>query len=730
MLPKPFIRLCVSPQRGQADKYYTAMLRSLLYRSLSYGLLLTFFVVGTLDLSAQQLPYEGALKERAPELKHVRGNKLRAYRISLHTGQPIQDEVADSLTLGTHRYTAPESRSLGVAYAANANAPWQSKIFFDRWDLPDFIYSSGFQGRLFTPDRTLFYDTRTPFTFVHYRKNFGDDVLEEVLTGTLSTNLGRAINIGITGDYIGSAGYYSSSKSKTLNYRIFGSYRSDRYDLWTYIANDDHRQAENGGINNPDYILNPENYTSGRVRITSKDVPVNLPNDILYNRLTVGHGFLSHRYKLGTRRTIQVIDSIGGKANASMQKSSLMEVASKGVKPQREAVVRDSSFFVPVGSISHQVYYTKQRRRMVSRVQDERWLTFFGEPKANQIYDDSNTLVGVLPNDTAQQISLHNSLSLALHEGFRPWVKAGLNAYLRSEQHWISIPNTTTRAYHNAIRSYSIYAGGELARQTGKGLNFSVQGEVGVAGADLGAFTFKGEVLTKFRFIGKDFGLKADASLSNGPAPDFSVHHHGTWAWWDKDLRQIRRLELGAKADLTSWGTWAELRTASLQNQIYWLRSGEVAQYEPLMQVNMLRLGHSYRWGVLGWELEGAYQLTTNENILPLPKLTARGDLYLDFYLLGILQTQIGIEGYWHSAYHAPYYHPAIMQFVNQNEAKVGGEAPLLNAYANFRHKNTRFYVRMFNAGEILMRSKRESMYRYVYNPMHLQVGLVVDLRN
>lgn len=70
------------------------------------------------------------------------------------------------------------------------------------------------------------------------------------------------------------------------------------------------------------------------------------------------------------------------------------------------------------------------------------------------------------------------------------------------------------------------------------------------------------------------------------------------------------------------------------------------------------------------------------------------------------------------------------MQFVNQNEAKVGGEAPLVNAYVNFRHKNTRFYARLFNAGEAVMRSKRQSMHSYVYNPMHLQIGLVVDLRN
>ena len=83
-----------------------------------------------------------------------------------------------------------------------------------------------------------------------------------------------------------------------------------------------------------------------------------------------------------------------------------------------------------------------------------------------------------------------------------------------------------------------------------------------------------------------------------------------------------------------------------------------------------------------------------------------------------------------HTAYHAPYYTPTDQQFALQSEGSVGGQAPLLIAYANFRLKRARFFLQMYNVGEALMTNERLSMYKYPYNPMHLSAGVVVDLNN
>ena len=104
--------------------------------------------------------------------------------------------------------------------------------------------------------------------------------------------------------------------------------------------------------------------------------------------------------------------------------------------------------------------------------------------------------------------------------------------------------------------------------------------------------------------------------------------------------------------------------------------------------------------------------------------------MYLRFLLAKVLRVDLGVKGYWHSAYHAPYYMPTDQQFALQTEGNVGGQAPLLIAYANFCLKRARFFLQMYNVGEAFMTNERLSMYKYPYNPMHLSAGVVVDLNN
>lgn len=698
--------------------------------------IVTVGLVSSLSLYAQyEAPKE---KKISAEEKARRGDKLKGYRIRPYTGIPEQVNLQDTIALSTHNYVAPERRSLGVAYAGNANQPWQSKIFFDRSaKVHDFVALTGYQGMLYSPDNVLFYDTKVPLTFVHYRKNFSDDVLEEVLNGTISVNLNKKINLGISADHVSALGYYSNSKSRNIDYRIFGSYTSDRYDLWAYISNDYYKQQENGGISDMSYINDPDKYNSGRVKISSLDVPIVL-NEALFNRIRSGNAFLSHRYKLGYKKKVEGVYATEAKTKTNPKGQG--EEQKESMTMPTEAKL-DSLVFVPVGSISHQLHYNKSSRRMIAPSASDTWGTIWGTPVVNALTTTNTTTdasgattttttTSIQPNDITEFKTLKNTLSLSLLEGFRPWVKAGLSAYIRSENYWAHSLDVTTKSKETSEKSYSLFAGGELARYSGKGLNFSARGEVGILGRDLGAVTLEGEIKTKFNFLKKDFALRLDGRLLNFRPAYFLLHNHHTWAWEDKDFNFTRRLELGAKAELSSFGTWAELRTASLQNHIYWTSDAKTEQNSELIQMSMLRAGHAYNIGFLGWSLEGAYQLSSNNSVIAVPSLSLRADLYFDFMIAKVLQVQLGAEAYWHSAYNAPYYHPAVMQFVNQSSEEIGGKAPLLNAYANFRMRTTRFYVRMFNIGEMLFNPARETMKNYVYNPMHLEAGVVIDLKN
>ena len=81
--------------------------------------------------------------------------------------------------------------------------------------------------------------------------------------------------------------------------------------------------------------------------------------------------------------------------------------------------------------------------------------------------------------------------------------------------------------------------------------------------------------------------------------------------------------------------------------------------------------------------------------MLPLPSLNAYTNLCIDFRIARVLRTQIGVDLRWFTKYYAPTYSPIIGQYAVQDAetaVKIGGY-PIINAYANFHLKRTRFYV-------------------------------------
>ena len=88
----------------------------------------------------------------------------------------------------------------------------------------------------------------------------GSESKNERLKGTLTMNFGPKINVGGDLDYIYSRGYYKNNGNKLLSYRLFGSYKSDRYEAHAYLSNFNFINYENGGLANASVITNPDQY--------------------------------------------------------------------------------------------------------------------------------------------------------------------------------------------------------------------------------------------------------------------------------------------------------------------------------------------------------------------------------------------------------------------------------------------------------------------------------------
>jgi hypothetical protein len=332
-------------------------------------------------------------------------------------------------------------------------------------------------------------------------------------------------------------------------------------------------------------------------------------------------------------------------------------------------------------------------------------------------------------HDFTEMWNIKNTIGLSLREGFHDWVKFGLTAFVHFEKRRFFLPEDSARSTV-VYDEFSTYLGAELSKQYGQLLTYRARGELCLAGSDLGEFRAEGDMKTQFRLMGKDASVKATGYIKNLTPAFYLRHHHGRYFRWDEPFKNIQRINLGGEVDIRQTRTRMSAGVESIQNFVYFGREEYPEQYENNLQVINVRLKQDFRYRAFGWENEVAWQLSSDKSVLPLPQIAAYSNVYLDFTYAKVLDIQLGADAHYFTSYHAPYYEPATQQFQTQGEKTIGNY-PIVNAYANFRLKQTRFFISAYNLGSLFITpTEYFSLLHYPLNPMRMLVGISFYLNN
>lgn len=661
-------------------------------------------------------------------------------RINAYHLTPLGDRIEarmDTNRLNTGNSTLMEGRSVAVAYTGNIASPAQSRIFSERKEARDFIFADAYDYFITTPENACFYDTKVPYTSALYTRAGSSDRLEEQLKVLLTSNFGKKINIGGDFDYIYSRGHYDSNGNKLINYRIFGNYRSDRYEAYAFIRNFNMVNSENGGIIDDRYITHPEKYADKNRDVDSKAIPTRFSKT--WNRVRSKNFFLSHRYNLGFYREM-TDNELENKRKRDEKKIQLAELAKKdntdentsqiAPETEEEEGLHDYEVFVPVSSLIHTFEYNAFRRRFISRDTEGTDTCY-----ADRYFPADSSL-----NDIASGRIIKNTIALSLREGFHDWAKFGLTAFVRFENRSFtlqdSILTTDSSAFSRTTeKESSVYLGGEISKRRGKVLTYQGRGEFCFVGDDQGEFRLSGDIQTKFRLLGKEAYIQADGYIRNVTPAFFQRHNHSRYFWWDHtktlaSFDKINQTYLGGTVSVEQTRTLLSAGVENVKNYVYFETTGASAQYGKNIQVLTARMKQDFRYRALGWENEVVYQKSSNENVLPLPELSIYSNLFLTFKYAKVLTIQLGADVHYHTRYYAPYYEPATQQFQNQEQQKIG-DYPLVNGYVNFHLKQARFFVKGYNLSSLFIdHPEYFSMVHYPLNPMVIKLGVAVTFNN
>jgi len=639
---------------------------------------------------------------------------LYQWKVTRRLGNIIPITV-DTLHAGFQNTNDPAGPTGQYNYLGNLGSPRMSRIFFDRKEESQFFFTDLYDQSVLRPEDVTFTNTLSPFTNLTYYKSFNSRNSEERFKSYFAINANKKLGFGFYIDYIYGRGMYNNQSTALFNGGLFASYRGDKYDLHFIFNNDNLKMRENGGITDDRYITDPLEMAEGKKQYASTDIPTVLNK--IWNHNTSYHGFLTHRYNLG------------------FYKNKVDSLANDSIKALPDSIDIEKEF-VPVTSFIHTLELDLNGRKYITQ-----------DDAQNRQYFE-HTYFGNDSIDQNRRTSVRNTFGISLREGFNKWAKAGLTAFLTHEYRDFTLPDTTDVPDQRIIKHYKenvVYVGGELIKEQGKLLHYKVLGEFAVAGEDAGQFRVEGNGDLNLKLFGDSVRLDVNAYVKNLNPIFYYRNFHSKHYWWDNsDLSKIMRTRIEGKLTSKRLGTTLRAGVENIKNYTYlantsvpitnsageitsFKNNAAVRQHSGNIQVFTAMLQQKLQFGIFHLDGEIAYQKSSEQSILPLPELSAYGNLYLQTALVkNVLQVSLGADVRYFTKYNAPDYSPVIGQFYLQNpenQVAIGGH-PMINVYANLHWKRTRIFLMMYNVNQNSGNSRYFLAPHYPISPRILKLGI------
>lgn len=638
----------------------------------------------------------------------------------------------------------------------NLGAPRINRIFTDRQNEGQFIFTQPFDFFITPIGQFHFTNTLSPFTNITYNTAGNRLNGEDHLTTKFGVNAGKKLGVGFKFDYLYGRGYYQDQSTAHFNYTMYGSYIGDHYQAHLLLSTNHQKVTENGGITNDNYIIHPESYSD---KYTTSEIPIVLSQN--WNRNDNQHIFFTHRYNLGfSRKVPMTADEIKAKKFAMASKkdnesskqeketsrnnkkdepiegrpdnAKIMGTEPDGQKKTNDRLALDKHTadsllsienkkqadsmwmkkeFVPVTSFIHTIQFDNYRRIYQAYNTPSNYYA--------HNYNVQEYLSGDSIYDKTRYYSLKNTFALSLLEGFNKWAKAGLKAFITSDLRHFTLPNATGIDSYN---EHNLSIGAQLSKTQGKLLHYDAIAETWLTGSDAGQMKLDVNADLNFKLFGDTLTLSANGFLYRLNPTFYYRHFHSRHAWWDNNnLSKIIHSRIQGILNYQKTRTTLRVEIDEIKNYTYFASSYNtvndnrvnhaivVKQNNGLIHLLTASISQDFTFGPINWENMIIYQNSSNKTVLPVPALNIYSNLYLRFKIAHVLRCDFGADVRYFTKYYAPDYVPILGQYAiqtntdtngNDNRIEIGNY-PVANVYANFHLKHTRFFIMLshFNAG-------------------------------
>lgn len=561
--------------------------------------------------------------------------------------------VPDTFLLGFQVFNPVLKNNPFSLHTGNQGGPSQSYSLGNLDLNQDYIFMNSLSLYLPSPENYLYYNTTVPYTNLTYYQGSPKSQSEEYLRVFFTQNITPNWNMGVTYTLMSSIGRYASQRHDNQMFRFFMSYNAAKYSVHGNFAFNSINHEENGGVEEDNYILHPEEYDD----IDPQNIPVNL----------ISAKNLVRNFRVSVHQSYGI---------GRLHKDTLSE----GKK-------------TPVGTLFHTLDIGTYRRVFRIGSLDDYFNKSGKIPMLPHVYSDS-----LRTRDTSAYKFIRNVFQIKLNEEANPWLRFGLRAFIDNEIKIYDQPNDYhlqpsgyySTIYHSSDTVFTTTSlGGQIFKNQGR--NFWWQGGMKFffQGYKAGDSELTGKVNSLFP-VGKDTaGVYASGGVYLQSPGYYTEQYSSNHIMWNKNFSREKTIKLkgGIRIPTRRMEMSAEMRL--VHNYLYWGEDTLPHQSDEIVQAYELKLFKHFKAGGFNSVNYLSYQVSSRPKILPLPMFAFYSSNFFEKVAFKVLKFQIGFDTRYFTAYYAPSYSPVTGQFYNQQQIKTG-DYPYVDAFLNFHLKRAR----------------------------------------
>ena len=367
--------------------------------------------------------------------------------------------------------------------------------------------------------------------------------------------------------------------------------------------------------------------------------------------------------------------------------------------------------------IGHSSEYTTYTRLYTDRIVSEDARNFYH----NDGVTDSDDSLGVAKLENKVYIKIQPWSSDAVVSK----VEAGIGDLMRR----YSDSSRVNQGSHHTENSVFAYAG--VGGQIGRYVTWDATGRLNFAGDNAGDFKIEGNALLSTRPFRRAKGSTLNASVHFETSllePTFyqkrmySAHYQ-----WENDFKKISTTKLEARVDIPYWKFNAMFGYGLVGNNVYYDDKGYAQQYTPA--VNLLTASLRKEFVIANFlhlDNKVLFQYSSNQFVIPVPAISLNLRYFIQFPVKrDVMTMQIGVNGFYNTAWYSPAWNPAIGVFHNQSEIKYEN-GPFFDAFINLQWKRACIFVKFENAGQGWPMDKADyfSAHHYIVTQRGFKFGI------